>query len=128
MIGFLANLAVGLGLPQRFARAAVIGLLIVLAVGGLLLAKSCYDDSLIERHDAERDADLAEGGRAADANAAETRREDDARLSTESIQLNEVIANASIPDVPSDARRRYYECVRLQQQRRVAGDPAPACD
>lgn len=128
MIAFLATLAARLGVAERFARAVVLALLILLAVGGLLLAKGCYDDNLIDRHDAERDAGLAEGGRAADSNAAVTRRADDTRLSTESVQLNEVIANAPLPDQPSDARRRYYECVRLQQQQRKAGGPVPACD
>lgn len=123
---WLAALAMKAGIPERFARAAIIALGVLLLILAAGIAKCRYDRALIATHDAARDLELSEGARAADANAAETRRADDARLSTESIQLNEVVTHAE-PAPLSDARRRYYDCLRVQQAARAAGRPAPAC-
>ena len=123
---WLAALAMRAGIPERFARASVIALGVILLILGLGIAKCRYDRALIAAHDAARDLELSEGARAADANAAETRRADDARLSAETYQLNEVVTHAE-PAPLSDARRNYYSCLRVQQAARAAGRPAPAC-
>ena len=125
-MNWLATLAMKAGIPERFARATVIALGVILLVLALGIAKCRYDSALIADHDAARDLSLSEGARAADANAAETRRADDARLSAESFQLNEVVTHAE-PAPLSDARRNYYSCLRVQQAARAAGRPAPAC-
>lgn len=122
---WIATLALRLGIPERAARIALIALAVAILIAALGIAKCRYDRTLISGHDAARDVSLAEGARAADGNAAETRRADDARLSTESVQLNEVIAHAPLAPV-SDARRAYYDCLRLQQAARASGRPAPA--
>ena len=126
MIAWLAALAMRAGIPERFARAAVVAIGVVLLILAAGIAKCCYDRTLIASHDAARDLELSEGARAADANAAETRRADDARLSAETYQLNEVVTHAE-PAPLSDARRNYYSCLRVQQAARAAGRPAPAC-
>ena len=57
--------------------------------------------------------------------AAEARGEEAARAKAEDDAIREVIKNAT--DAPiSDARRSYYECVRLQSEARKAGRAAPA--
>jgi len=124
---WLAALALRLGIPERLARIGLIVLALLLLVVGLGVAKCSYDRDLVAAHDAQRDARLAEDARAADANAAEARRVDDARLSSESIQLDKVTANASLDQPISPARRAYYDCIGLQQAARAAGRPAPAC-
>lgn len=125
MIAYLATLAVGLGVPKRFARAVALTVLILLAVLGLLLAKSCYDGGLIARHDAEREATVARADRQADETAATSRRADDARLSNETIELEKVTAHA--PSA-SDRRLARQRCIRLQQAARAEQREPPACD
>ena len=130
MITTIAGLLLSWGVPARFARAIVWGAIIASLIGCLALAKCGYDRRTIAAHDTARDLELSDGARAADGNAATARVEDTARLSTESVSLNEVIANAPPPPEPaslSDARRAYYECIRVQQAARASGRPAPAC-
>jgi hypothetical protein len=123
---WIVTLAARLGIPEVYARLALTIAAITLLGLGLGLAKCSYDRRLIAQHDAMRDLSLAEGARAADANAADQRRADDARLSTDSIQLDKVIANASLAPL-SPARRRYYDCL-VQQQTARASRAASACD
>jgi len=130
MLTMLSRLAAGLGVPEAYARLVVIIAAITLTIAALTVTKCSYDRSIIAAHDPQRDAHLAEGARPAYPNPAVARQADDARLSTETVSLNEVIAHAAPPEpVPlSDARRRYYDCIGLQQAARAAGRPAPACD
>lgn len=126
MSGWLTRIALGLGLPRGLAT--VVAWAAILMVGALLLmlATCVHDQRLIARHDALRDAALSEAARTADAHAAAARRADDGRLASETIQLNEVLAHVP-SDMPGAARRRFYECIGLQQGARAAGAPAPAC-
>lgn len=126
MSGWLTRIALGFGLPRGLATVAAWGAILILGALLLMLATCVHDQRLIARHEALRDAALSDAARTADAHAAAARRADDGRLASETIQLNEVLA-----DVPSDppgaARRRFYDCIRVQQDARAAGAPAPAC-
>jgi hypothetical protein len=125
MVSFLVGLALKVGIPQRFAKVAVIVAAIVLAVAAFALLKSCYDRSVIEEHDAGRAAEIATADRKADATAAEERRVDDSRLVAEGQQIKEAITNAG-PN-KDDRRAAYYRCVGLQQAARARGQPPADC-
>lgn len=125
MLTTLIGLALKIGVPQRFAKAAVIVTLVVAAIALFALLKSCYDDSIIDQHDATVRADTAEKDRKADGNAAVQRRADDARAVTETQEIKEAISNAG-PN-PVDRRAAYYACVKLQQSARRKGKPPADC-
>lgn len=125
MVSFLVGLALKVGVPQRFAKVAVIVSLFVLAVGAFALLKSCYDSSVIEEHDAERTAEIAKADLKATEKAGEERRADDSRAVAEGQQIKEAITNAG-PN-PIDRRRAYYDCVKLQQAARARGQPPADC-
>jgi hypothetical protein len=125
MLSFLTGLALKAGVPQRFAKAAVIVAMFVAAIGGFALLKACYDDGVIDQHDANQRADTAIADRKADTKAAEERRADDARAVTESQEIKEAIHEAG-PD-PIARRNAYYQCVRAQQAARRAGKPPADC-
>ena len=63
----------------------------------------------------------AKADRKADTKAADERRVDDARATTESAEIKEAV-NAEID--PADRRAAYYECVRKLQQARRDQRPA----
>lgn len=111
----------------------VTGLSKVLVTGGLIaalilalgLAKCAYDRSIISNHDAKVEAAAARADQRADTRAADQRRADDARLTTEAQELGRATENA-----PSDEARRLarHRCLRLQQAARRDGKLSPACD
>lgn len=115
------------GLSERRARQMAIGLIAVLVVAALLLGKLAYDRALIARHDSAATADQLRADRAADAEAATRRRADDARLEAEADALERITDNEMVAADPLAARRLYYDCIRLQQQARAAGQLTPAC-
>lgn len=61
----------------------------------------------------------------ADAGAATSRVQDATRTVIEERELKEAIDEAKSQG--RDPRAAYYECVRVQQRARKAGNPAPAC-
>ncbi|WP_303763476.1 hypothetical protein [Sphingobium yanoikuyae] len=125
-MAWLTSFLAGAGLSERRARQLAIGLVLVLLILGLWVAKLLYDRRVIAAHDAGSAAVQARADRAADAAAAATRRTDDARLKAEADALQKVTDNAIKSDIGA-ARRAYYDCARLQQQARSAGRLAPAC-
>jgi hypothetical protein len=125
MIAIFVTWALKAGVPQKFARPLVWILLIAMAVGGLLLIKSCYDDSVVEEARIEENAKAIEGKAEADVEAAVKRAEDQSRRATEEAEIKEVIDNAKADG--RDVRAAYYRCVGLQQAARKAHRPAPAC-
>jgi C4-dicarboxylate-specific signal transduction histidine kinase len=126
-MGWIASWFVTAGLSQRRARQLAFGLLALLLLIGLWLGKLLYDRALITRHDAVAAAVQATADRAADASAATRRRTDDARLEAEADALERITDNEMVAADPLAARRRFYDCVRLQQQARAAGHLTPAC-
>lgn len=126
MLSIIAAHFVSAGLSERRARQLSIGLIIMVGLLALWLAKLAYDRSLISHHDASQAAETARADRVADAKAATQRRTDDARLEAEADALEKVTENVSIAD-PRAARRAYYECVRMQQSARELGRLTPAC-
>ena len=125
MLAPLIGLALKVGIPARFAKIAVIASLVVLLVVGLGVAKCAYDRSVIKAHEAERDAATAKADRKADTKAAEERRSDDARLTTETQEIKDAVEEAK--RTGADPRAAYYACVRLQQSARARGESSPDC-
>ena len=124
-MNFLIALALKAGVPQRFAKAAVIAALVTILVAGLGVAKCSYDRNVIEHHEAKQEAATAKADRAADAKAADQRRTDDARTTAEAVEIKEAIDEAKRSG--ADPRAAYYECVRRQQAARRTGQPSPEC-
>jgi len=124
MFAFLIPFVLKLGIPARFAKIAIIGTLIVLAVALLGIGKCAYDKSIINAHEAKQEAATAKADRKADAKAAEQRRADDTRISQERQELEKVVSHA-----PTDLDRRlaFQRCLRLQQAARSSHRVAPSC-
>jgi hypothetical protein len=97
----------------------------LLAAGLILLgAKAIYDRTIIKNHDTAQQLKQERVDHKADNQAAEQRRADDAREAQERRQLEEASKNGQ---TPTDRRRAFYRCLRLQQQARDSGKPSPAC-
>lgn len=122
---FLLGLALKAGIPAKYAKFAVIAALVALLVVMLGVGKCAYDKRLIKTHDLEREAATAKADRKADTKAAEERRADDARATTETAEIKEAVNEARAEG--RDPRAAYYECVRLQQAARASGKPPADC-
>jgi hypothetical protein len=122
---FLLSLIMGAGVPQRFAKPVLIAGLFALALASLGLGKCAYDRSVIRQHDAKQDAANAKADRKADIHAADQRRTDDARSTTESTEIKEAVDEAR--RIGRDPRAAYYECVRKQQAARRERKPPADC-
>jgi hypothetical protein len=125
MFGFLLPFAAKIGIPERFQKTAVFGVLALLILGAMWGGKCAYDRSVIRNHEAKQDAANAKADRAADQKAAEQRRADDSRSSTEAQQIKEAVNEAGSD--PAARRAAYYRCVRAQQSARKSGKPSPGC-
>ena len=125
MIAALLALAVRAGIAPRFAKPVLIALAVVLLVVGLGVGKCAYDRSVIRDHTANERADTAVADRKADTTAAEQRRADDARATTERTEIKEAIDEAR--STGADPRAAYYDCIRLQQAARKLGQPPARC-
>lgn len=122
---WLLSLIMGAGVPARWAKPvlAVVGALLLLAV--LWGGKCAYDRSIINAHEAKQEAATAKADRKADTKAAEQRRADDARLTTETQEIKEAINEAGSD--PAARRAAYYRCVQLQQAARHSGKQPADC-
>lgn len=125
MFAFLIPLVLKLGIPSKFAKPAIIAAIIALAVLALGLGKCAYDRSIINAHEAKQDAANSKADRKADAAAAEQRRADDARLQTETQEVNHAVEKAG--NDPVARRNAYYACVRAQQLARAKRQQPPTC-
>lgn len=124
IIGVLASLALRVGVPERFARAAGLACFVVLLALLLPLAKFAYDRSVIDAHDAKQEAKLAPIIRQADANAADSRLNDLKRNQAD--EALERAAVAPLPDARLSARQRARACAILQRQAAERGNESPA--
>lgn len=115
-MGSLIAFLISKGVSTRFARPLAYAVLILGLVAFLALGKCAYDRSVIKRHTAQQEAAVAKADRKADAKAAEQRRVDDARLTTESQEIRETINDAK--QTGADPRAAYYRCLGLQQAAR----------
>lgn len=105
-------------------RVALIGV-IVLALGLVALAwRSSVSDAVADR-EARARAAILEKARKADTMTAAQQRRDDARLGAERNELQKGAPHDSTP--LSDTDRRNLRCIRLQQDARANGKPAPSC-
>jgi hypothetical protein len=121
---FLLKFATGIVGP-KFAKAAVIGTGIILLLLAAFAAVKIHDHGVIANHEAKQDAATAKADRAADNHSAEQRRTDDARVATETQEINNAVSQAKRSG--GDARAAYYKCVGLQQRARAAKLVVPAC-
>ncbi len=130
MIAWLARILIArnpvmtLAYARRLVTIALVVIGVLVAGIGGCVAKRAYDRSVVEDARQTDNAEAAAGAAKADANAADRRLDDAVRSEVERRELEEV---TNVPNV-NDARRAYYRCVRLQQQAREAGRPAPACE
>lgn len=124
MIGLLASIALGAGVPQRFAKAAGIAGAIVALGAVLTLAKCGYDRSVIANHEAAQEAKIAPVIRQADANAADARTHDLRRNLND--EAAERAAVAPLPDTGLSARQRARACAILRRQAAERGHESPA--
>ena len=109
----------------RFAAAAVYAVLAIVLVGGFVGLKSCYDSGVVDRARSKSNEKVIKTTGAANSNAAEARAGDQVRTASEQAQVEKAISDAKHEG--RDPRAAYYDCVRLQQQARAAGDPTPTC-
>ena len=125
MIAAAAAWLIGKGVSARLAKPLlfVIAGALVLAVLGV--GKCAYDRSVIEEHDQQREAATAKADRKADTKAADQRRIDDARVSTEKQEIDNAIEQAKREG--RDPRAVYYECIASQQAARRRGASVPSC-
>ncbi len=112
-------------IPAQFRKAAVFIALALALLAILGVGKCAYDRSIIKAHDAKREAVIAKADRKADAKAAEQRRVDDARITTDTQEIKEIISEARSQGV--DPRAAYYRCIGLQQAARASNQPSPNC-
>lgn len=125
MIAAAAAWLIGKGVSAKLAKPLIFFGLFIAVAALLAGAKCAYDRSIIKAHDAERDAATAKADRKADTKAAEERRSDDARLTTETQEIKDAVDEAK--RTGADPRAAYYACVRLQQSARARGEPPPNC-
>ncbi|QTH22013.1 hypothetical protein HRJ34_00265 [Rhizorhabdus wittichii] len=126
MIAALVTLALRAGIPARFAKAVAIACFVVAAAGLLAVTKCAYDRSLIARHDAAQEAQLAPAVRSADGNAADARLSDLKRNQAD--EDAERAAVAPLPDARLSDRQRQRACAILLRQARERGlEGAPGC-
>lgn len=122
---FLLSLATKLGIPPRFAKIAIIGAGVALLLIAIFAAVKIHDHRVIAAHEAKQDAANSKADRKADSHAADQRRVDDARVTTETQEINNAVSEAK--RTGGDARAAYYKCVGLQQRARAAKLVVPAC-
>lgn len=121
---WLLTLATGWVGP-RFAKPLLIGVGALLLCLAIFAAVKLHDRRVIDTHEAKQDAANAKADRKADATAAEQRRVDDARLTTETQEVNNAVSEAK--RTGADPRAAYYACVKLQQAARAANRVVPSC-
>ncbi|WP_288959805.1 hypothetical protein [uncultured Sulfitobacter sp.] len=128
MITTIATWLIGKGVKEKFAKPLIYVVGAGLLISVLGIGKCSYDASVIREHDAKVNLESETNAREADGEAAGQRREDDARTTSEGAELEEVRENDPDKDeAATDSQRDYLRCVRLQQQRREANQPAPTC-
>jgi hypothetical protein len=84
-----------------------------------------HDHRVIATHEAKQDAANAKADRKADAKAAEQRRVDDTRVTTESQEINKAVSEAK--RTGRDRSRCLLQVRQLQQRARAAKLVVPAC-
>jgi hypothetical protein len=124
-MSWLLSLAAGIGIPEPFRKAAVIGTGVLLLLLAVFAAVKIHDSRVISAHDAKQGEANAKADRAADSNAADSRVTDAARQKDESTQAQEAIDEARRNG--TDPRKAYYACVSKQQLARRNNAPVPSC-
>ncbi|WP_034159501.1 hypothetical protein [Sphingomonas sp. ERG5] len=120
----IATLVAWLGgiVGPKLARTVLILAAVIAAVSILGAVKCSYDASLVERHDSARNAEIATRARAGEAQAADERATDTARIQNETQEVTN--ATHAIPDRAVSDRQHARACVILRRQARP-GDPIP---
>lgn len=124
MIAILARLALGAGVPPRFAKAVGIAAAVIALIAVLGVAKCSYDKSIIEQDRLEERAKDAEAARKADEKAADRRLNDERTIDNDDRAMRDAID--ATPAEPLTARQRARACAILCRQARAAGIDASA--
>lgn len=124
MIGWIAAKFISAGVGAKFAKPLAWLAIIAAVVIALGIAKRIYDKGVVEDALQEIDLDREKKDRKADNAALEQHREDEARLTKERQELNDVQKKHADPAV---RKREFYRCLRLQQTARQNGLEPPAC-
>lgn len=124
-MGTLIAWVISMGVPQKIAKPLIFVIGLIMAAGLLFGLKSCYDNSVVEKARVEGNAKVQTNTNAANEKSSDQRATDTARQQIEQQEVKEAIEDAKANG--RDPRAAYYECIRLQQQARKAGRPAPAC-
>lgn len=129
MIGigaWLASNLLGKSVTDKVAKLIGIGALVLGLAVLAGIAVAIHDHRVIQNHDLKQAASNAVADRKADTKAADQRRDDDSRLSTEEAQLKGT-NDATKSQTPAERRLARQRCIRLQQAARASGSVAPAC-
>lgn len=126
--------SIGLAIAGIFGKTPGTGIAKILGIGAAVflgiailgIGKCAYDSRVIGTYQAKQDAANAKADLRANENAAEARRDDDARQQNEATELGKVTSNASLSDL--DRRRARQRCIGLQQSARSTGREPPSCD
>ena len=119
----LIMLALRLGVPARFAKAATIAAIVILAVLLIGIGKCAYDRRVIARHEADEAAKMAPKIRKADEAAATAREQDNAQIARDEKDTTDALK--TLPDQGLTDRQRARACVVLKRQAAAANRPAP---
>lgn len=122
---WLISLVTGIGIPARFAKAALIALGCVLIALMAFAAIKLHDRRVVAAHEAGVAVATAKADRTADTHAADARIADQARAANDAAQIKEAIHEAGTD--PNARRAAFYRCVRAQQAARRAGKLAAGC-
>ncbi len=112
MIASIITWLVARGVAPKLAKPLIIFVALCTVISAFALLKSCYDNSVIENHDAEISAETQRKAREADANAALQRKVDEARISEQEKDMHDAVAKT--PDTMPDAARVALGCARLR--------------
>lgn len=107
------SILVGLGVPQKFARALAYAILAVVIVLVLAVAKCTYDSRVISSHDAQQQVKTLQSQQSANDNAAAARANQTIALSNQEQEAHNAIH--SVPDAAPAAPSIRLGCQRLRR-------------
>lgn len=117
----LVKFALGLGVPERFAKAAVIAALVTLGALATFAAVKLHDHRVISGHDTKRENTALKADQKASSDAADQRATDTIAIARNAQETRDAIQ--AQPDQPIAPTSRALACKRL----RNAGRDVPAC-
>jgi len=118
---WLLSLALRFGVPEKYAKQAVIAVLILLAFVAAFAAVKLHDRRVITNYDAKQEVQAQKAARRANDEAADQRATDTIAIAKKAQETHDVIQ--AQPDQPIAPTSRALACKRLHD---LGRDP-PAC-